>query len=230
MTNKSTDNKEVVVLLHGITRGNFDMQLICNKFEANGYETINVLYPSTEQKLEDLSDFVHKAITSSPSYNEDATINLVTHSMGGLIARYYIKRERPKNLGKVVMLSPPNGGSEFADLFSDTDLLAPIFKSVFGPAGGQLRTDYAHIDDDVNYPLGIIAGNVSLNPLAMWVLHGEHDGIVPVESTKIKGMSDHIVLSASHFLMMFDTNVIDQTLYFMQQGHFLREQELKKAV
>lgn len=229
MTNKSKENKEIIVLLHGILRGNFDMQLICNKFEANGYDTINIPYPSTEHRLEDLSDFVHKEITSFPAYREDTTINFVTHSMGGLIARYYIKREQPKNLGKVVMLSPPNGGSEFADLFSDTNIIAPIFRTIFGPASDQLRTDYSHIDDDINYPLGIIAGNVSLNPIAPWVLHGEHDGIVPVERTKIKGMSDHIVLSTSHSFMMFDTNVIDQTLHFMQQGQFLRIQEKKKA-
>ncbi len=218
-----TKNKEMVVLLHGILRSKHDMLLLNNTFKKHGYTTLNIQYPSREQNLEDLSDFVHNKIINSPDYSNDIVINFVTHSMGGLITRYYIARKKPKNLGKVVMLGPPNTGSEFADWLSDTKVLAPVFKTVFGPASNQLRTDYPHIDGDINYPLGVIAGNLSINPLAPWVLEGDHDGVVPVERTKIEGMSDHIVIPATHSFMMFNKDVMDQALYFLKHSKFNRE-------
>ncbi len=218
--NSSEEKTELVVLLHGILRSKTDMLFLTKFFEKRGYKTLNILYPSREQRLEGLSDFVHNKIITCPHYDENTTLNFVTHSMGGLITRYYIAREKPKNLGKVVMLGPPNTGSEFADWLSETEILAPIFKTVFGPASQQLTTDYEHIDDDITYPLGVIAGNMSINPLAPWVLDGEHDGIVPVERTKIEGMKDHIVMAATHSFMMFNTDVMKQALHFLQNEAF----------
>ncbi len=217
--------KEMVVLLHGILRSKLDMHFMSSHFAKNGYASLNILYPSREQNLEELSDFVHEKIINCPDYHEDITLNFVTHSMGGLITRYYIARKKPKYLGKVVMLGPPNTGSEFADWLTETKVLAPIFKTVFGPAGQQLTTKYPHIDGDITYPLGVIAGNLSINPLAPWVLNGEHDGIVPVERTKIDGMADHIVMSATHSFMMFNPDVMDQALFFLKHSKFKREEE-----
>ena len=220
---EQTRPKEFIVLLHGILRSKTDMHFLTKFFEKNGYETLNILYPSREQNLEDLSDFVHHKIVDDPRYHDDTVINFVTHSMGGLIARYYIARRKPEHLGKVVMMGPPNTGSEFADFLSETQILAPIFKTVFGPASEQLTTDYEHIDDDITYPLGVIAGNLSINPLAPWILNGEHDGIVPVERTKIDGMTDHIVMSATHSFMMFNKDVMEQALHFLRNDRFDHE-------
>lgn len=212
---------ELIILLHGILRSKTDMLLLNNFFEKNGYDTLNILYPSREKSLEELTEFVQEKIQNCPQYHDDeTTIHFVTHSMGGLIARYYIATHKPDNLGKVVMLGPPNTGSEFADWLSETEILAPAFKAIFGPAGQQLGTKYKHIDDDITYPLGVIAGNLSVNPLAPWILNGEHDGIVPVERTKIKGMTDHIVIPATHSFMMFNVDVMEQALYFLKHNRF----------
>ena len=212
--------KDIVVLLHGILRSKTDMLLLENFLEKNGYETINILYTSREKSLEDLTDFVAEKIENHPGYSPKRPLNFVTHSMGGLITRYFIATHKPENLDKVVMLGPPNTGSEFADFLDDNEWLGPIFRSIFGPASGQLKTGYKHIDDDITYPLGIIAGSASVNPLAPWILDGQHDGIVPVERTKIDGMSDHIVLPATHSFMMFNPKVMEQTLHFLQNGKF----------
>lgn len=217
---KDKEAKGNVVLLHGIFRSKFDMMLLENAFQKEGYNTLNIPYPSREKNLEDITDFVHTEITSHKEYSAQFPLHFVTHSMGGLIARYYIALYAPKNLGKVVMLGTPNKGSEFADLFSETQVLAPIYRSIFGPAGNQLTTTYEHIDTDVNYPLGVIAGDISINPLAPFVMNGAHDGIVAVDSTKIEGMDDHITLPACHSFMMFDGDVITQCLYFLENGVF----------
>ncbi|GJL85289.1 MAG: acetyltransferase [Micavibrio sp.] len=215
-------SKEIIVLLHGILRSKTDMLPLTMHFKKQGFEAINILYPSREQNLEDLTEFVHAELTENEHYKDADKLHFVTHSMGGLIARYYINKRRPENLGKVVMLGPPNTGSEFADFLSETEILAPAFRAIFGPASEQLTTDYEHIDDDIDYPLGVIAGNVSINPLAPWVLDGEHDGIVPVERTKIDGMADHIVIAATHSFMMFNTEVMEQSAHFLKEGKFKR--------
>lgn len=219
---QAQEKQEIVVLLHGILRSKTDMLFLRKNFEENGYDTLNILYPSREKSLEDLSEFVHEKIINHPGYSDDTTVNFVTHSMGGLITRYYIARYKPKNLGKVVMLGPPNTGSEFADWLTETEALAPIYKMLFGTAGQQLTTKHKHIDREINYPLGVIAGNASINPLAPWILDGEHDGIVPVERTKIEGMKDHIIMPATHSFMMFNPQVINQALYFLQHEEFNR--------
>ena len=210
------------MLLHGILRSKTDMLPLCLYLRKHGFDAISILYPSRKQDLENLTDFVDEKIKEAGDYAPDKTLHFVTHSMGSLIARYYIATRRPKNLGKVVMLGPPNTGSEFADFLRDHKALGPVFKKVFGPAGQQLATDYEHIIHDIDYPLGVIAGNRSINPLAPWVLPGEHDGIVPVERTKIEGMSDHIVMKATHSLMMFNPAVMKQVLNFLKNEKFRR--------
>lgn len=216
----NNQSKDLVVLLHGILRSKTDMALLSQFFKSHDYNTLNILYPSREKNLEELSDFVREKIESCPDYDGDTTIHFVTHSMGGLVTRYYIAREKPTNLGSVVMLGPPNTGSEFADWLSETEVLAPIFKTIFGPASAQLSTKYKHLETEIDYPLGVIAGNASVNPLAPWILDGEHDGIVPVERTKIEGMKDHIVMQATHSFMMFNKSVMEQALYFLQNEEF----------
>ena len=217
---KKQDKKAYVVLLHGILRVKYDMILLQKSFAKHGYEVINIQYPSRKQPLTELSDFVHKHITSFKDYDPEKPLNFVTHSMGGIITRYYIAQHNPDNLGRVVMLGPPNTGSEFADWLTDTKILAPMFREVFGPAGQELKTTHEHIDGDITYPLGVIAGNLSINPLAPWIIEGEHDGIVAVERTKIEGMRDHIVMPTTHAFMMFNDKVIQQALHFLEHEEF----------
>ncbi|MCB1681367.1 MAG: alpha/beta hydrolase [Rhodospirillales bacterium] len=224
-TNSSDVPKDLVILLHGMLRNKLDMLPMSYYLEDQGYKVLNILYPSRKKSLEDLTTFVHEKITASPDYAEAPQIHFVTHSMGSLVARYYIEIYKPDRLGKVVMLGPPNTGSEFADWLSETKILAPLFKKIYGPAGQQLKTTHKHIDGAITYPLGVIAGNFSINPLAPWVLPGEHDGIVPVERTKIEGMADHIVVTSTHTFMMFNPSVMKQVLTFIQTGRFLRDPE-----
>lgn len=212
-----------VVLLHGILRSRTDMLPLSHYLESKGYNALNILYPSRKKNLEDLTDFVEEKIKSAENYDETKPLHFVTHSMGGLIARYYIATRKPANLGRVVMLSPPNTGSEFADFLKEHKQFAPIFKKIFGPASDQLGTKYKHLDGEITYPLGIIAGNVSINPLAPWILpEGEHDGIVPVERTKIAGMRDHLVVPSTHTFMMFNPAVMKQVVHFLEKEKFKR--------
>lgn len=215
---------ELVILLHGILRSKIDMLPLSRFLEKHGYKCVNILYPSRKKSLEDLADFVHEKIKATRSGDKERRLNFVTHSMGGLITRYYVEKYQPENLGKVVMLSPPNNGSEFADYLHDHKLFSKPFRTLFGPASEQLGTSYDLAGTHITYPLGIIAGTKSINPLSPIVLPrskvGDHDGIVPVARTKIAGMRDHITMPVNHTTMMFKREVMNQTLHFLKNSIF----------
>ena len=213
---------EGVIFLHGISRSYRSLIKLQQAVDDAGFATRNIGYPSRDKALSDLVDDIHPAITPFAEANDGAT-HFVCHSMGGLLARAYIARYRPARLGRVVMLGTPNGGSEVADTFKDWLL----YRLYFGPAGQQLMTVRNAATEAllpaVDYPVGIIAGNRSLDPITTrFMLPGANDGRVTVARTRLDGMADHLVTAASHALMMKNKEAIAQTIAFLKHGRFDR--------
>jgi len=207
-----------VVLLHGISRTARSFRKMQTALEVAGFATLNLDYASRRKALEALAEDIHPAIELFAG-GLTGSVHFVCHSMGGLLARVYLARYRPKRLGRVVMLGTPNSGSEIADRLKNFG--AYLF---FGPAGQQLGTRRSAVDHamlpPVDYPVGSIAGNRSIDPVAGTMLPKPHDGRVSVANTKLDGMADHIVVAASHPWLMRDAVAIAQTIAFLQGGKF----------
>ncbi len=209
--------EEYVVVLHGIARSSDNMKELASFLGKNGYEVINIDYPSTSHKIEELTDIVN--LEMSKKIVDQKKINFVGYSMGGLIVRALIHKFKYKNLGRVVQLAPPNQGSEVADFLKD---FWP-YKKIYGPAGQQLITnqkDFDNIFGIVNYELGIIAGNSSIDPISSFIIKGDDDGKVAIEKTKLEGMKDHIIIDASHTFFPTNKKVQKQALFFLKNGKF----------
>ena len=209
-----------VVLLHGISRTARSFRKMQAALEGCGFATLNQDYASRRKALEALAEDIHPAIQRFTD-GIDGSVHFVCHSMGGLLARVYIARYRPKRLGRVVMLGTPNSGSEIADRLRH---FRP-YRAFFGPAGQQLGTlrDEAvnALFPPVDYPVGIIAGNRSIDPVAGTILPKPHDGRVSVKNTKLDGMSDHVVLAASHPWLVRNDVAIEQAIAFLKDGKFI---------
>jgi pimeloyl-ACP methyl ester carboxylesterase len=216
-----TDGRDGVVLLHGISRTALSFRKMQVALERAGFATLNLDYASRRKPLEALAEDIHPAIQRFAD-RIDGSVHFVCHSMGGLLARVYMARHRPKHLGRVVMLGTPNSGSEIADRLKNFG----AYRAFFGPAGQQLGTKR---DDAINalfppldYPVGIVAGNRSIDPLAGTMLPKPHDGRVSVKNTVIDGMADHIVVDTSHPWLVRNSVAVAQTIAFLQDGTFVK--------
>ncbi len=215
--------KETVVLLHGLARTGRSMKKAARVLEAEGYHSIVAGYPSRRHTIEDLADKVLSRVLESLERPAGSRIHFVTHSLGGIIVRYYLKNRPLNGLGRVVMLSPPNQGSELVDLLKNSS----IFKIFHGPAGQQLGTADRFLKSlgPVDFELGVIAGKKTLDPVSSRIIGGPNDGRVGVERTKVPGMKDFFIVPYSHTFIMRRKEVIDQIIHFLRHGAFRREKE-----
>jgi len=193
------------------------MKKMATALEKEGYNTLNIAYPSTQKKIEELAE---SSISLALSQcDKESTIHFVTHSMGGILLRQYLQKHAIPNIGRVVMLGPPNNGSEIVDRIGHLS----VFKWINGPAGNQLGTDKNSLPNQLGTApanLGVIAGTRSFDPFFYSILPKPHDGKVSVASSKLDGMDDHIQLPTTHTFMMFNRHVIKQVLHFLKHGVF----------
>lgn len=216
---------DCVILLHGLTRSAASMEKMDAALSKAGYTTINIDYPSTQFDIQTLVD---KTIPPAlKQCQKNKAIHFVTHSLGGILVRYYLVHKIENNneidtsrIKRVVMLGPPNQGSEVVDKLKHL----PGFYWINGDAGMQLGTDETSIPSQlgaiVDFELGVIAGSRSINLFLSTLIPGTDDGKVSIKNSKVEGMEDHIVLPVTHPFMMRNNKAIKQTLFFLEHGRF----------
>ncbi len=210
---------DCVVLLHGLARTARSMAPLAEAFEARGYAVANIDYPSRDAVVEVLAERAVGAGLAQCRARGASRVHAVTHSLGGILLRYYLERHAIPELGRVVMLAPPNHGSEVIDRLG----AIPGFEFLLGPAARQLGTDAQGVPAQLGppgYPVGIIAGTDTVNPLLSRYLPDPDDGKVSLASTRLSGMADFLAVPVSHPFIMRDDEVIDAAVAFIENGAF----------
>ncbi len=218
-TLQPTAKAPCVMLLHGLGRTSMSMATMAKRLETDGYRVTNLGYPSTDAPIEVLTQ-EHLAPAAERCYQDGCQVlHMVSHSLGGILIRQYLQTHTLPVGSRIVMLSPPNQGSEIADYLKSYR----IFHWVTGPAGQQLGTQADSVPKQlaaVDAPIGVITGSESWNPFFSHLIPGPDDGKVAVEHARLEEMTDFLVVPASHTFIMEDDEVIAQTRYFLKYGNF----------
>lgn len=191
-----SENGDYVIMIHGLGASSAYFRPLEKALKAEGYSTIRVGYPSTRYSIEKLSDQIFPLILKKTA-DKNKKIHFVTHSLGGLLLRYYLHDNTIENLGIVIMLAPPNRGSEIIDFYKENSIVS----SLIGPAAMQMgteKTDLPHLLGDAYFSPIIIAGTKSYSEYFSSILPGDDDGKISVFNCSINGMKELITLPYTH--------------------------------
>lgn len=211
---------ECVVLLHGMARTARSMQPMADALQEAGFETANIDYPSRKHRIEQLAPMaVAAGLEDCRAKPDVGRIHFVTHSLGGILVRQYLADNDIPELGRVVMMGPPNQGSDAADELGGV----PGFGVINGPAATQLGKGEDSVPlqlGPADFELGVIAGTRTIDPVTSSFLENPDDGRVSVKDTKLDGMQDFVIVEHSHALMMRMKATKALTIRFLRTGRF----------
>jgi hypothetical protein len=216
-----TPSTSCVVLLHGLGRTALSMKALQWRLQDAGYGVVNITYPSLSHPIEELSRMaVDEGLAGCEALGLDQ-VSFVTHSLGGILVRQYLAQHDIPGLQRVVMLGPPNQGSQMADYLESLGLLEPFLPSAVVQLGLSEQSVPRRLGP-VNFQLGVIAGTVNQLPFLPGQPDELGDGTVAVSETLVSGMADFLELPVGHTLMMWDKAVAEQVVFFLEHGVFNR--------
>jgi triacylglycerol lipase len=213
---------EPVVLLHGLALNTFSMKKIRTGLKKAGFRTCAIGYPSRDYPIDTLAARYILPAISRCFPGDTARLHFVTHSMGGILTRRLATLPNAPRIGRVVMIAPPNQGSEVVDRIGSTWW----FEAWNGPAGRELGTDSGSMPRRLGAPdfeFGVIAATRSVDPLFSRWIPGRDDGKVAVEHTKLEGMRDFVEIPASHTMVLWMDETVRQAVHFLREGRFLSQ-------
>jgi len=139
----------------------------------------------------------------------------LTHSMGGIVVRSLAHRYPDLVTGRIVMLAPPNQGSEIIDWLED----CPLAQWSLGPGGMNLSSK--RVQSEIpslasHHPLKIIMGNKASSPFFNYLFKSEHDGIVTVSGGNLPEQDEFEVIHANHTFIPGEEEAIEKAITFLK--------------
>lgn len=211
----ASDNRPLVILLHGMGRTRVSFGRMKQDLEAAGWRTARFSYPSTRRSMDEHAAWLESLINSLHQDRQASEIYFVTHSLGGIVVRSALARNgewrQALQVRGMVMLGPPNQGSSFANRLSGLR----VFRWLYGDTGVGLVPEEVRLIPPPDCPFLIIAGargdGRGWNPF----LAGEDDGVVTLEETRLDGAVDHLVVRSLHAFLPSHRDAIAATLGFL---------------
>lgn len=191
------------------------------QLEEAGFTVVNATYPSLSYPIEKLARMAVESGVSQCREQGLERINFVTHSLGGILVREYMDSSKIKGLERVVMLGPPNQGSQVADTVNSFALLEGVMPAAIGQLGTGEESIPVHLGP-VSFELGVIAGTFNWRRKLPGFPDEEGDGTVTVAETIVPGMLDFLELPVSHTFMIWSSEVASQAIHFLRYGQFDR--------
>jgi triacylglycerol lipase len=206
----------LVVLLHGLWRGWRAMQPLARALENEGFSTLSIPYRSGTMPVEKLAAHVRKQVEKVA---DDQPVHFITHSLGGILARTLLAENVPWKTGRIVMLAPPNQGSEIVDWSKNH----PLLRRILGPAGRTLGSDGIPRRIPALRPqieAAVIMGDRCTIPLFRKLLESANDGIVSANKGRLKGLRGFSIIHADHTFIQMHPETIRLSLHFLKTGEW----------
>lgn len=211
MTSQNAEHpldKAPVVLVHGLLHRRSMMTGLGNFLCQNGRKVYYFDYPTSRKTIEEWGELLADMLERTAEKHDK--IDLVTHSMGGLLARIALARFSKKGLNRkinrVVMLAPPNHGSRQAAKWLKNFLPS---RYLVRPLADLSSTPDAMVHSlplPLDYEVGVVTAR--------------YDTRVYPGSTYLVNAADAITLDAGHAFMMDVPAVRRHTLHFLEHGCF----------
>ena len=199
----SNFGKEYVALLHGLGGNRLVMSRIARSLRRKHYRVFNWGYRSTRKTIEDHAQAFSVNFRELVSRPDCQRVHVVTHSLGSIVIRRALQIDQPENLGRIVMLGPPNAGSHVARMFSNT--LGRICRPL-----KELSDEPESYVNRLEKPRGVEIG----------IIAAEADRVVNLESTHLANQADHIVLPGHHGMLPLRRDTSKQVTNFLRFGRF----------
>lgn len=200
----SEDLRPLVVLVHGYLAHRVHLWLLSRRLQADDFQTLNWGYPTFRRSLTIAADGLAATLERLDAEPTNPPIHLVTHSMGGIVARAALDRFKPRRLHRWVMLAPPNRGSDVARR------LEP-FVGGWSPPVRELSSGASGLVHSLGMPLGVEVG----------VIAAGYDLLVHEESTRLDVPHEHVTIPCMHSALLVRRDVVRQIVSFLRTGRFL---------
>ncbi|UKI30587.1 MAG: alpha/beta fold hydrolase [Lentisphaeria bacterium] len=195
-----------VVLVHGLLHRGIMMRRFARWFSAGGRRAILYDYRTTRHHI-----FEH-GLELARFLRElgEPQIDLVTHSMGGLLARVALAELAASGksglIHRVVMLAPPHRGSAVATAWVEHFAPSPLLVRPLPDLADRPQAAVHTLPVPTGYEIGIIAGRF--------------DNKVSLSSTHLRGERAHVTIDSGHAFIMNQPEARLLTLRFLETGSF----------
>lgn len=199
----AAERPATVALVHGYLANRLMLGVLGARLRGRGFEPRPWGYWNMRCSLLVHADRFVRRLMDLDADAEVHTLHLVTHSMGGIIARAALDRYRPAKLGRFVMLAPPNKGSFVATRAAGT------FGRVLEPVR-ELSTAGDSLVNSLPVPRDVEIG----------VIAAEWDALVSADSTRPDVPHAHATLPTFHSGLLFRRDAADYVAAFLATGRF----------
>lgn len=202
---------ELVVLVHGLGCNPLLMRSLDRYLRSGGYQTYCWGYQSLRGSVDEHAWRLRCQLDELAERSD--VIHFVAHSLGSIVTRRALYHRPLPQLGRIVLIAPPNRGSPWAGL------VPPRIHWVC-PAIGQLS----------NRPGSFVNCIPAAEDLEIGVIAARYDLLVPGASTMIPGQTDHISLAATHTSLLFQPSAARQVGAFLAKGSFQHPEATAQGV
>ena len=197
---------ETVILIHGLGGTGLDMWPIARKLKRLGYVVRNWTYRSVGKRIETHAERLVSELETLDVELHQGRFHLVTHSMGGIIARTAMAQGQFEKLGRVVMLAPPHQGSHAARM------LAPYF-GWLSPSLGQLSD---HSDSFVKS----LTNPFAEQGIEFGIIEATKDRVIAAGAVHLDGYQDFASVNGHHAILTWYPQTTRFIENFLAHGRF----------